>query len=100
GFALAPIVYNVGILFGIFVLAPSLGIYGVAYGVVIGAFLHAFVQFIPCLRLGFTWKPLFVWSESFKKLLITSVPRILSMAGTQVNFFIDRKSTRLNSSHV
>jgi len=89
GFALAPIVYNVGILFGIFVLAPTMGIYGVAYGVVIGAFLHAFVQLIPSIRLGFTWRPLFVWSESFKKLLITSVPRVLSMAGAQINFFIE-----------
>lgn len=89
GFALAPILYNVGILFGIFVLAPGMGIYGVAYGVVIGAFLHAFIQFIPVVRLGFVWKPLFVWSESFKKLLITSVPRILSMASFQINFFIE-----------
>jgi putative peptidoglycan lipid II flippase len=89
GFALAPIVYNVGILFGISFLAPTMGIYGVAYGVVIGAFLHAFVQFIPAMRLGFKWKPLFVWSENFKKLLITSVPRVLSMAGSQINFFIE-----------
>jgi len=89
GFALAPIVYNLGIIFGIFVLAPRMGIYGVAYGVVIGAFLHAFVQFIPSIRLGFRWKPLFVWSDAFKKMFVLSVPRILSMAGTQINFFIE-----------
>lgn len=89
GFALAPIVYNAGILFGIYFLAPEMGIYGVAYGVVIGAFLHAFIQFIPAIRLGFKWRPIFVWSEAFKKLLITSVPRVMSMAGFQINFFIE-----------
>ncbi|MGE3278767.1 MAG: murein biosynthesis integral membrane protein MurJ [Candidatus Altimarinota bacterium] len=89
GFALAPIVYNLGILFGIFVLAPQMGIYGVAYGVVIGAFFHAFVQLIPSLRLGLQWKPVFVWSDAFKKMFTLSIPRVLSMAGTQINFFIE-----------
>lgn len=89
GFAMAPIVYNLGIIFGILALAPSMGIIGVAYGVVLGAFLHAFVQFVPAVKLGFYWKSTLVWSASFKKLLITSVPRILSMAGFQLNFFIE-----------
>lgn len=89
GFALAPIVYNIGIIFGILVLAPSMGINGVAYGVVLGAFLHAIVQLGPALKLGFRWRFVFEWSASFKKLLVTGIPRVLSMASFQLNFLIE-----------
>jgi len=89
GFALAPILYNLAIIFGILVLAPRMGMMGVAYGVVIGAFCHAFIQLIPCWKLGFRWRPVMVWSHELKQLFLTSVPRILSMAGSQVNFFIE-----------
>ncbi|MDZ4217149.1 MAG: lipid II flippase MurJ, partial [Candidatus Gracilibacteria bacterium] len=61
----------------------------VAYGVVLGAFLHAMVQLFPTLRLGFRWRPILVWSSSFKKMLFTSLPRILSIASVQINFFIE-----------
>ncbi len=89
GYALAPIVYNIGIIFGILVLAPQYGVNGVAYGVVLGAFFHASVQFYPALKLGFRWRPTLHWSPEFKKLLVTAIPRILSMASFQVNFFIE-----------
>lgn len=89
GFALAPILYNAGIISGIVLLAPHFGIYGVAYGVVLGSMAHAGIQFIPALKLGFAWKPVLHWSESFKVLIKTAIPRILSMAGFQVNFFIE-----------
>lgn len=89
GFALAPIVYNLGILSGIWWLAPSYGIAGVAYGVVVGAFLHAAVQLLPCLKLGMHWRPTLVWSESFRKIFVLAVPRVLTMAGFQINFFIE-----------
>lgn len=89
GFALAPIVYNLGILGGIWWLAPTWGIVGVAYGVVAGAFLHALVQLLPCLKLGMHWRPTLVWSESFKKIFMLAVPRVLTMAGFQINFFIE-----------
>ncbi|MDP3975625.1 MAG: murein biosynthesis integral membrane protein MurJ [bacterium] len=90
GFAMAPILYNAGIIFGILALAPRFGIQGVAYGVVLGAFLHAFIQGITAWRLGFHWNPLLItWSQSMKKLFVTAVPRILSMASVQINFFIE-----------
>lgn len=47
---LAPIMFDVGILFGVLVLLPPYGVYGIAYGAVIGAALHLGVQ-IPGLFL-------------------------------------------------
>jgi len=51
--ALAPVLYNVGIIIGIIVLSPTLGIYGPAIGVVIGALFHMLIQLPAALRLGF-----------------------------------------------
>ncbi|MDP3758774.1 MAG: lipid II flippase MurJ, partial [Candidatus Daviesbacteria bacterium] len=42
--SLAPVFYNLGMILGIAFLSKYFGIIGVAYGVVIGAFLHALVQ--------------------------------------------------------
>lgn len=47
-YALSPILYNIGIIIGVTILYPRFGIYGLAYGVVIGAVLHVAIQ-IPTL---------------------------------------------------
>jgi len=47
--SLSPIVYNLFIIISIFILAPTMGIYGVVYGAVIGAFFHLLIQ-IPVAR--------------------------------------------------
>ena len=51
-YALAPILYNAGIIIGIILLAERLGIMGVSIGVVIGASLHALVQVPFVIKLG------------------------------------------------
>src|SRR3989344_3723460 len=50
-YALSPVIYNFGIIVGIVFFRPFFGIYGLAYGVVLGAFFHLAIQ-IP-----------FVWSR-------------------------------------
>ena len=47
--ALAPLFYNFFIILAIFTLGPRFGIYGVVYGVVVGAFFHLIIQ-IPLIR--------------------------------------------------
>ncbi len=47
--AIAPVMYNLGILFGALFLAPTMGVYGLAWGVVLGAVAHAAIQ-LPALR--------------------------------------------------
>lgn len=54
-YAIAPILYNVGIMFGIIVLVPTMGITGVGVGVVIGAALHMGLQAGSSAGLGFGW---------------------------------------------
>jgi putative peptidoglycan lipid II flippase len=47
--AISPIVYNLFIILSIFTLTPKFGIYGVAYGTVVGAFFHFAIQ-VPILK--------------------------------------------------
>lgn len=49
-FAIAPILYNVGIIVGTLFLYPIIGITGLAWGVVFGALMHLLIQSIPLVR--------------------------------------------------
>jgi len=51
-YALSPILYNLGIIFGIILLSPSLGILGIIYGVIAGAILHLVPQIFFVFRIG------------------------------------------------
>ncbi|HUD04512.1 MAG TPA: murein biosynthesis integral membrane protein MurJ [Patescibacteria group bacterium] len=55
GFAAA--LYNLGIIIGIVLLSPFLGIYAAAYGVIIGALLFVVAQVPLSKKMGFTFKP-------------------------------------------
>jgi len=55
-FAFAPVLYNVGIIFGIVSLVPKYGIHGLAYGVVLGSFLHLIVQIPGLLKIGYRYQ--------------------------------------------
>lgn len=54
--ALAPLLYNAGIIFGILVLAPYWGMKGIVWGVLFGALLHFAAQLPAFLRAGFTFR--------------------------------------------
>lgn len=57
-YALSPLVYNLGIIFGLMALYPLFGVTGLALGVVLGALGHIFIQ-LPFLR-GNALTPRFV----------------------------------------
>lgn len=43
-YAVSPLLYNIGIIFGLLVLYPRIGVSGLAYGVIIGALGHVCIQ--------------------------------------------------------
>ena len=80
-YAIGPILYNLGIIFGIIALYPSFGLAGLGYGVGIGAFLHMAIQ-LPLLmkhqlvpRFSFNVR----WSE-IRKVLALSLPRTVTLS--------------------
>ncbi|MFA6228013.1 MAG: murein biosynthesis integral membrane protein MurJ [Patescibacteria group bacterium] len=88
-YSLAPIVYNLGIIFGALFLVKPFGVAGLAWGVVIGAFLHMIIQLLPLFgsdfkyRLDFNWRDRHVM-EVFRMM----VPRTISLGVSQFNFLI------------
>ncbi len=88
-YSLAPILYNVGIMFGVFCLYPWLGAAGLGWGVVLGAALHMLIQLPPILQVGIHWRPVLAWSsQDFKVLRKMLIPRMMGLAAQQVNMFV------------
>ncbi len=80
-YALAPVCYNLGIIFGIVFLYPQFGIFGLAYGVAVGALLHMCIQIPVLIRNHFT--PTFTKRIDFshiKKVFMLSLPRTLALS--------------------
>jgi putative peptidoglycan lipid II flippase len=83
--ALAPILYNIGQIFGAVFLVPRFGIYGLVYGVILGAALHLLVQIPALFRYGFTWTPaLDLRHSGLIEALKLLAPRLLTMFGIQL----------------
>lgn len=88
--ALAPVVYNLGIIIGIVFLSPSMGIYGPAWGVVLGTFLHFIIQ-LPLIRhMRFNYTPsLDVKDANVREIGKMMGPRTLGLGVAQISFTID-----------
>lgn len=51
--SIAPILYNLGIVLGVYLFAPQLGIYAAGIGVCLGAFIHMIIQVPLARKMGF-----------------------------------------------
>ena len=88
--AIAPIVYNLGILFGALALAPRLGIHGLAWGAVVGALGHLLVKVPSLLRHGFRFIPgLALDSRELRQVLHLMWPRVLGLGTVQAIFIVN-----------
>lgn len=86
-YAVSPLLYNAGIIFGVLVLYPLVGFFGLAWGVVIGALLHLGVQIPTVLREGFLRHlPSPGDVPALFKTGAIAVPRALALAMTQISF--------------
>ncbi|MDD3647461.1 MAG: lipid II flippase MurJ [Candidatus Dojkabacteria bacterium] len=90
---LAPLFYNLGILFGAAVLIPLLGksAWGITWGVLIGSVLHLLIQ----LPLGSHLKIRYLFTIDFsskrlREVLTISLPRIVTLAADQIALAVDR----------
>ncbi len=80
-FAVGPLLYNLGILYGIIFLVPHFGLLGVVYGVVLGALCHALVQIPAVIKIGAL--PHLVWRPNMsiiQSVTMLSVPRTLALS--------------------
>jgi putative peptidoglycan lipid II flippase len=109
--ALAPILYNVGQIFGVLVLSPTtpytigpltlpafgFGVQGLVYGVIIGAVLHLAIQIPGLIRYQFHWIPAIdIRNTGVIEVLRVLGPRLLTMFLIQLMFIArDNLASRL-----
>lgn len=87
--ALAPSVYNLGIIAGAVFLAPPFGVYGLAYGVVGGSLLHLSVQIPGLVRQRARFFPgLGLHNTGLGELVRLFVPRLVTLGVVRVNFLL------------
>ena len=88
-YAASPVVYNMGIIFGLLFAYPIFGISGLAIGVAIGAFLHMAIQVPFMSRDGFIPRltRIVEWSK-IKRIILTSLPRTITLSANQLASFV------------
>ena len=114
--AMAPLLYNVGQIFGAVFLSPEegyqigsfvlpsmgLGVYGLVYGVIIGAALHLGIQIPGLVRHKFKWNAgLGLRTAPVKQVLRLMGPRLVTMMFIQLIFIVrDNLASRLEEGAV
>lgn len=99
-FALAPTIYNVGIIIGLLVFTNGItlfgvqvfegGIMGVALGVVLGSMMQLVVSAIGLIGLGFDYRFKIFWrNKGFRQVLRLLPPRSLDQGMDYVNSIVE-----------
>lgn len=83
--ALAPLLYNVGIILGTIFLVPKIGLLAPAVGVFVGAMAHLLIQLPLAVKLGFRVKFSLRLTEEVKKIGRLAAPRVLELSFLQVS---------------
>ena len=87
--AIASGCYRLGLIIGVLFLSPRMGIFGLAWGVVLGASLHLVVQLPGLLSLGGRFFRGFgLGDPEVRQVGRLMAPRLLGQAVVQVNFLV------------
>lgn len=80
-YAICPIIYNAAILFGIIFLRPIFGLGGVIAGVLLGAFLHGFIQVPFVSKTGLLPDIVLpIKIKAIRKIFDVALPRTIGLA--------------------
>ena len=78
--AISPILYSLGVIFGAQVLSPTLGIFGLGWGALVGAALHLGVQIPGLIRYRVSWVPVLAWGEpALRRVAVLMAPRVVDL---------------------
>ncbi len=88
-YSLAPLIYNLSIILATLFLADKYSVYGVAVGVVCGAFLHMIIQLPVVLKLGFKYQFIFDWKDkAVRKIGFLMLPRAIGLGSMQIMLIV------------
>jgi putative peptidoglycan lipid II flippase len=87
--ALAPLMYNLGLIAGAIFLAPTFGVYGLMWGAIAGALGHLLIQLPGLFQRHMHYQPILDWSNpGLQQVAKLMGPRILTLGVIQVNFLV------------
>jgi putative peptidoglycan lipid II flippase len=87
--ALAPVVYNIGIIIGIIWFYPIWGVSGLGYGVLLGGIFHLLIQIPSVLKLNISLKvDTKLYIKNLKRLWELYWPRLLVIDTAMLSLFI------------
>lgn len=100
--AIAPIMFDFGILFGVIFLLGPLGVHGIAIGAVLGAALHLLIQVPGLIRFKARWKPqLGLRNPQMWRVIRLMLPRVGGLGVFSINFLImNNIASRLGTGSV
>ena len=95
--ALAPVMLDLGYVIGLYLFVPGLGILGLAWGTVLGGFLHIAIQFPALVRYRFSYRPVLdINMSGIREIVRLMGPRIVTLGAVQVaDLFIIRLTSAL-----
>lgn len=87
--SLAPILYNLGIIAGIIFFVPIMGLQGLAWGVVLGGFLHLLIQLPAFFHSGFRYQKILNFTHrGVLQVIKLTIPRSLGLGASQINLIV------------
>lgn len=114
--AAAPVLFNVGQIFGAIILAPDkgytvaglelpaygMGVHGLVYGVIIGASLHLLIQVPGLIKYKFRWEfGIHLRDQNVQQVLRILGPRLVTMLFIQLIFIVrDNLASRMDTGSV
>lgn len=88
--AIAPVVYNIGIIVGIVCGTDRFGLWAPVYGVGLGAVFFMLIQIPSLVRFGFRYHPFASFkSEGVKDVFALMAPRTIGLAVSQIDTTVD-----------
>jgi len=88
-YSLSPILYNLGVITGALYFTKLWGLRGLAWGVVLGSFLHFIIQLPVARKLGFSYRWVIDLKDSgVRKIIKMMIPRALTLFVVQFNLII------------
>lgn len=86
-YGLSPILYNLGIIIGIFFFAPQFGVAGLVLGTILGALLHLLMRIPSVVRYGYRPCLILKFDQELRRTLLRMAPNMVQIGVWQLSLW-------------